>query len=113
MRFDQPIGLALVAWGTRQDCIEIGQRLPNHNAVGVHISNSRIVRSRCPLRFLTTELNRKAHNHADELALDLGYTPISLQYNTGRRISGARRRALSRLLQLEQVRQVRDSDRLQ
>jgi pimeloyl-ACP methyl ester carboxylesterase len=34
-----------------------------------------------------TELNRQAHNHADELALDLGYTPISLQYNTGRRIS--------------------------
>lgn len=34
-----------------------------------------------------TELNRKAHNHADELALDLGYAPISLQYNTGRRIS--------------------------
>ncbi len=33
------------------------------------------------------ELNRKAHNHADALARDLGYTPISLQYNTGRRIS--------------------------
>ena len=34
-----------------------------------------------------TELNPKAHNHADALARDLGYTPISLQYNTGRRIS--------------------------
>lgn len=33
------------------------------------------------------ELTCKPHNHADALARDLGYTPISLQYNTGRRIS--------------------------
>lgn len=34
-----------------------------------------------------TDLDRKAHNHADALARDLGYTPISLQYNIGLRIS--------------------------
>jgi hypothetical protein len=33
-----------------------------------------------------TDLNSSAPNHADALARDLGYTPISLQYNTGRHI---------------------------
>lgn len=34
-----------------------------------------------------TDTNRKEHNHAGSLARDLGYTPISLQYNTGRHVS--------------------------
>ena len=34
-----------------------------------------------------TDANRKEHNHAASLARDLGYTPISLQYNTGRHVS--------------------------
>ncbi len=34
-----------------------------------------------------TDANPKEHNHAAALARDLGYTPISLQYNTGRHVS--------------------------
>ena len=34
-----------------------------------------------------TDANRKEHSHAASLARDLGYTPISLQYNTGRHVS--------------------------
>jgi pimeloyl-ACP methyl ester carboxylesterase len=34
-----------------------------------------------------TDTNRKGHNHASSLARELGYTPISLQYNTGRHVS--------------------------
>lgn len=34
-----------------------------------------------------TDANRKEHDHAGSLARDLGYTPIFLQYNTGRRVS--------------------------
>ncbi len=34
-----------------------------------------------------TDANPKEHTHADSLARDLGYTPISLQYNTGRHVS--------------------------
>lgn len=34
-----------------------------------------------------SDANRKGHDHAGSLAQDLGYTLISLQYNTGRRIS--------------------------
>jgi pimeloyl-ACP methyl ester carboxylesterase len=34
-----------------------------------------------------TDTNPKGHHHAGSLARDLGYTPISLQYNTGRHVS--------------------------
>jgi pimeloyl-ACP methyl ester carboxylesterase len=34
-----------------------------------------------------TDTTHEGHTHAASLARDLGYTPISLQYNTGRRIS--------------------------
>ena len=34
-----------------------------------------------------TDTNRKGHHHTRSLARDLGYTPISLQYNTGRHVS--------------------------
>jgi pimeloyl-ACP methyl ester carboxylesterase len=34
-----------------------------------------------------TDTNRKGHDHTGSLARDLGYTPISLQYNSGRHVS--------------------------
>jgi pimeloyl-ACP methyl ester carboxylesterase len=34
-----------------------------------------------------TDTNPQKHNHGDSLARDLGYTPISLHYNTGRHVS--------------------------
>lgn len=34
-----------------------------------------------------TDASRKEHSHAAALARDLGYTPISLQYNSGRHVS--------------------------
>lgn len=47
-----------------------------------------------------TDSNRKAHNHAGSLARDLGYTPISLRYNTGRHVSTNGREFASMMEQL-------------
>ncbi len=47
-----------------------------------------------------TDSNRKEHIHANSLARDLGYTPISLQYNTGRHVSTNGREFASMMEQL-------------
>lgn len=47
-----------------------------------------------------TDSNRKEHNHAGSLARDLGYTPIALQYNTGRHVSTNGREFASMMEQL-------------
>ncbi|HEY5757245.1 MAG TPA: hypothetical protein VIU34_15550 [Steroidobacter sp.] len=47
-----------------------------------------------------TDSNRKEHIHASSLARDLGYTPISLQYNTGRHVSTNGREFASMMEQL-------------